>query len=90
MMINILMAFILGLQTFGYEPGVVSFICYALSVVTFIVMVILALHTNGMLEKLVKRKSFVTGCKVLVVAVGVVVLSFVIKVLVEKEVLHFM
>lgn len=76
----ILMAFVLGLQTFGYEPGVVSFICYALSVVAFVVMVILALHTNGMLEKLVKRKSFVTGCKVLVIAMGVVVLSFVIRV----------
>lgn len=76
----ILMAFVLGLQTFGYEPGIVSFICYVLSVVAFIVMVILALHTNGMLEKLVKHKSFVTGCKVLVIAVGVVVLSFVIRV----------
>ena len=76
----ILMAFVLGLQTFDYEPGIVSFICYVLSVVAFIVMVILALHTNGMLEKLVKRKSFITGCKVLVIAVGVVVLSFVIRV----------
>jgi len=76
----ILMAFVLGLQTFDYEPGIVSFICYVLSVVAFIVMVILALHTNEMLEKLVKRKSFITGCKVLVIAVGVVVLSFVIRV----------
>lgn len=78
----ILMAVVLGLQTFGYEPGIVSFICYALSVVSFIVMVILALHTNGMLEKLVKRKSFVTGCKVIVAVVGLVVLSFVIRFLV--------
>ncbi len=75
----ILMAFVLGLQTFGYEPGMVSFLCYVLSVVAFIVMVILALHTNGMLEKLVKRKSFVTGCKVLVVVAGVAVLSFVLR-----------
>ncbi len=86
----ILMAFVLGLQTFDYEPGLVSFICYVLSVVAFIVMVILALHTNGMLEKLVKRKSFVTGCKVLVVAVGVVVLSFVIKVLVAIGMVLFL
>lgn len=77
----ILMAVVLGLQTFGYEPGIVSFICYCLSVVAFIVMVILALHTNGMLEKLVKRKSFVTGCKVLVVIAVGAVLSFVINVL---------
>lgn len=76
----ILMAVVLALQTFGYEPGVVSFICYALSVVVFIVMVILALHTNGMLEKLVKRKSFITGCKVLVAIAGVAVLSFVVRV----------
>lgn len=76
----ILMAVVLALQTFGYEPGVVSFICYALSVVAFIVMVILALHTNGMLEKLVKRKSFITGCKVLVAIAGVAVLSFVVRV----------
>ena len=40
----ILMAFVLGLQTFDYEPGIVSFICYVLSVVAFIVMVILASH----------------------------------------------
>lgn len=86
----ILMAFILGLQTFGYEPGVVSFICYALSVVTFIVMVILALHTNGMLEKLVKRKMFITGCKVLVVAAGIVVLSFVIRVALAIALVVFM
>lgn len=86
----ILMAFVLGLQTFDYEPGLVSFICYVLSVVAFIVMVILALHTNGMLEKLVKRKSFVTGCKVLVVAVGVVVLSFVIRVALAIALVVFM
>ncbi len=86
----ILMAVILGLQTFGYEPGIVSFMCYILSVVAFIVMVILALHTNGMLEKLVKRKSFVTGCKVLVVVAGIAVLSFVIRIFVAIGLVFFL
>lgn len=75
----LLMVLVLALQTFNYDPGIVSFICYGLSVVAFIVMVILALHTNGMLEKLVRHKHFVRGCKLLVTIAGVAVLSFVIR-----------
>ncbi len=86
----ILLAFVLGLQTFGYEPGIDSFTCYVLSVAAFIAMVILALHTNGMLEKLVKRKGFVKGCKVVVVIAVGMVLYFVIKFLIAIGMVFFM
>lgn len=76
----VVMAVVLALQTVGYEPGIHSFLCYGLSVVAFLVMVILALYTNGKLEKLATRKNFIIGCKVLVALAGAAVLSFVIRI----------
>ena len=75
----LVMVVVLALQTFGYEPGIVSFLCYGLSVVAFIVMVVLALYTNGKLEKLASRRNFIIGCKVLVAIAGIAVLTFIIK-----------
>lgn len=77
----VVMAVVLALQTVGYEPGIRSFLCYGLSVVAFLVMVILSLYTNGKLEKLATRKNFIIGCKVLVAIAGAAVLSFMIKIL---------
>ncbi len=75
----VLMAIVLGLQSVDYEPGIKSFLCYFFSIIVFVVLVILSLHTNGLLEKLAKRKNFVNGCKALVLIVGACVLSFVVK-----------
>jgi len=77
----ILMAIVLGLQTVNYEPGTGTFFSYLLSVVVFVVMVILALYTNGLLEKIAKRKHFVTGCKVVVLVIALSVVSFIMKVM---------
>lgn len=76
----IVMAVVLALQTVGYEPGIHSFLCYGLSVAAFLVMVILALYTNGKLEKLAAHKNFIIGCKVLVAIAGAAVLSFIIRI----------
>lgn len=76
----VVMAVVLALQTVGYEPGIHSFLCYGLSVVAFLVMVILSLYTNGKLEKLATRKNFIIGCKVLVAIAGAAVLSFMIRI----------
>lgn len=76
----VVMVVVLALQTVGYEPSIISFLCYGLSVAAFFVMVILALYTNGKLEKLATRKNFIIGCKVLVGVAGVTVLSFIIRV----------
>ena len=76
----VVMVVILALQTFGYEPGIISFLCYGLSVVAFVVMVILALYTNGKLEELAAHKKFIVGCKILVTVAGIAVFSFVVRV----------
>lgn len=76
----VVMAVVLALQTIEYEPGMVSFLCYGLSVAAFVVMVILALYTNGKLEKITAHKNFIKGCKVLVAVAGIAVLSFVVRV----------
>ncbi len=75
----VLMAIVLGLQSFEYEPGIGTFLCYAFSVLAFVVMVILSLYTNGLLEENAKRKKFVKGCKIFVLIVGICVLSFIMK-----------
>ncbi len=77
----VLMAIVLGLQTFHYEPGIGTFLCYIFSVLAFVVMVILSLYTNGLLEENTKRKKLVNVCKVFVLAIGVCVLSFIMKVM---------
>lgn len=76
----LVMVAVLALQTLNYEPGVMSFECYGLSVVAFVVMVILALYANGRLEKISTRKKFFVACKVLVIIAGTAVLSFMINV----------
>ncbi len=75
----VLMAMVLGLQCFNYEPGIGTFFCFLFSVLVFVVMVILSLYTNGLLEKIAKRKKFVKGCKVFVLLVGICVLLFIMK-----------
>ena len=75
----VLMAVILGLQTFNYEAGTGTFLCYVFSVLAFVVMVILSLYTNGLLEEDAKRKKFVKGCKIFILIVGILVLSFIMK-----------
>ena len=75
----VLMAVILGLQTFNYESGTGTFLCYVFSVLAFVVMVILSLYTNGLLEEDAKRKKFVKGCKIFILIVGILVLSFIMK-----------
>ncbi len=77
----VLMAIVLGLQSFDYESRIGTFLCYVFSVLTFVVMVILSLYTNGLLEENAKRKKFVKGCKIFVLIVGVCVLSFIMKVM---------
>ena len=75
----VLMAVVLGLQTFNYEAGTGTFLCYVFSVLAFVVMVILSLYTNGLLEEDAKRKKFVKGCKIFILIVGILVLSFIMK-----------
>ena len=75
----VLMAVILGLQTFNYEAGTGTFLCYVFSVLAFVVMMILSLYTNGLLEEDAKRKKFVKGCKIFILIVGILVLSFIMK-----------
>ena len=75
----VLMAVILGLQTFNYEARTGTFLCYVFSVLAFVVMVILSLYTNGLLEEDAKRKKFVKGCKIFILIVGILVLSFIMK-----------
>lgn len=75
----VLMAVVLGLQSFDYEPGIGTFLCYVFSVLAFVAMVILSLYTNGLLEENAKLKRFVKGCKIFVLIVGVFVLPFIIK-----------
>ncbi|MBP0959511.1 MAG: helix-turn-helix domain-containing protein [Oscillospiraceae bacterium] len=75
----VLMAVILGLQTFNYEAGTGTFLCYVFSVLAFVVMVILSLYTNGLLEEDAKRKKFVKGCKIFILIVGILVLSFIMR-----------
>ena len=75
----VLMAIVLGLQSFNYKPGIGMFLCYVFSFLAFVIMVILSLYTNGLLEENSKRKKFVKGCKILVLIVGVCVLSFIMK-----------
>lgn len=74
----ILMTVVLGLQSFNYEPGIGSFLCYVFSVLAFVAMVIMSLYTNGLLAKLVKRKKFVIGCKIVVLIAGAAVVSFMV------------
>ena len=75
----VLMAVILGLQTFNYEAGTGTFLCYVFSVLAFVVIVILSLYTNGLLEEDAKRKKFVKGCKIFILIVGILVLSFIMR-----------
>ena len=86
----VLMAIVLGLQSFEYEPGIGMFLCYVFSVLAFVVMVILSLYTNGLLEEDVKRKKFVKGCKIFVLIVGVCVLSFIMKFMLVLTAVLFM
>ncbi len=74
-----LMAIVLGLQSFNYEPGIGTCLCYVFSVLAFVVMVILSLYTNGLLEENAKRKKFVKGCKIFVLVIGLCVLSFIMR-----------
>lgn len=76
----ILMVGILALLTFTYEPGILSFTCYVLCVLAFMAMAVLALYTNGLLNKLTKNKKIVTACKILVIALSVTVLLFIIRI----------
>ena len=75
----LLMAVILVLQTLSYEPGVGSFICYVFSLLVFGIMIMLALHSNGMLEKIAAHKKFVSACKIFIAIIGVVVFSYIIQ-----------
>lgn len=75
----IAMAVVIALQTFQYESGVGSFVCYLLSILAFVVMAVLALHTNGMLEKLAKRKYFIAGCKISVIVAIILVIIFILR-----------
>lgn len=77
----VLMTVILALQTFQYEPGIASFVCFGLSVLAFVSMAILGLHVNGILERIASHKKFVAGCKLLVIVLAVAVASFVMRVL---------
>lgn len=75
----VLMTLVLAIQTFTYEPGIASFVCYVLSLLAFASMAVLGLHVNGILEKIAKRSKFVTACKVLVLVLVVAVASFVVR-----------
>ena len=77
----VLMAIVLGLQSFDYKPGIGMFLCYVFSFLAFVIMAILLLYTNGLLEENSKRKKFVKGCKIFVLIVGVCVLSFIMKIM---------
>lgn len=77
----IFMAIILALQTFSYEPGIVSFICYIFSILAFIVMVILTLYANGILAKIAKNKNLIVACKILVIGIAAAVALFAVRVL---------
>ncbi len=76
----VLMTMILAIQTFQYEPGIVSFVCYVLSLLAFASMAIIGLHVNGILEKIASHKKFIMGCKILVICLAVAVASFVMRV----------
>ncbi len=75
----VLMTLVLAIQTFTYEPGIASFVCYILSLLAFASMAVLGLHVNGILEKIAKRSKFITACKVLVLVLVVAVASFVMR-----------
>lgn len=75
----VLMTLVLAIQTFTYEPGIASFVCYVLSLLAFVSMAVLGLHVNGILEKIAKRSKFITACKVLVLVLVVAVASFVLR-----------
>lgn len=75
----ILMTIVLAIQTFTYESGIASFVCYVLSLLAFVSMAVLGLHVNGILEKIAKRSKFITACKVLVLVLMVAVASFVMR-----------
>lgn len=77
----IFMVIILALQTFSYEPGIVSFICYIFSILAFIVMVILTLYANGILAKITKNKKLIVACKILVIGIAAAVALFAVRVL---------
>ncbi len=77
----VLMTVLLAIQTFTYQPGIASFVCYVLSVLAFASMAVLGLHVNGVLGKMVKHSKFVTACKVLVLMLVVAVASFGMRVL---------
>ncbi len=77
----VLMTLVLAIQTFTYEPGIDSFVCYVLSLLAFVSMAVLGLHVNGILEKIAKRSKFITACKVLVLMLVVMVAGFVMRVL---------
>ncbi len=75
----IVTAGIIFLQSIGYEPSLPAFFTFVFSVALFFVMVILALYTNGMLERIAKHKNFVNGCKIFIIIVAALVLSFLIR-----------
>lgn len=75
----LLMAVIVVLQTLSYEPGVGAFICYVFSLLVFGIMIMLALHSNGMLEKIAAHKKFVSACKIFIAIIGVMVFSYIIR-----------
>ena len=47
----VLMAIVLGLQSFDCKPGIGMFLCYLFSFLAFVIMLILSLYTNGLLEE---------------------------------------
>lgn len=77
----VLMVGVLALQTFTYEPGILAFTCYTLCLLAFMAMAILALYTNGLLNKLTKNRKFVTACKIIVIALSSAVLFFIIRII---------
>ncbi len=76
---TLFMAIVLILQSFDYEPGVLSLIAYVLCIAVFTVMVVLTLYVNGMLERIAKRKNFIKGCKILLLVVAALVFSLAIR-----------
>ena len=77
----LLMTSLLALQTFTYEPGIVSFAGYILSLLAFITMTVLALYTNGLLGKLTKNQKLITACKISVIALSLTVLFFILRIM---------
>ena len=75
----ILTAAVLVLQSIGYEPSVPAFFAFVFSVALFFVMVILALYINGRLERIARHKKFVRGCKIFIIIVAALVLSFIMR-----------